>query len=498
MKALTDSQKGFSLTELLVATLVFGAVVGTTLQLLSGVKLRTERSSDGMDLEQQGRQAVEVLIEDIRNAGLSIYVNQGTDQFATRQPAILEASPYRLAFYADAGPLHSPLDSVNATWPYNGEPVRFPNVYAAEFPDGSASSNAQEYFAKLAALEAEAQEVPAYLRRDAEVIVYTLDTDGNGAFDPNDKKLFNAGATANPSDAVLRRLVFGTSLEDGSPVSVAEAITVARGVRVFVEPADLYPNGRDSGPLFVYHLAEKYGHFDLDGNGKDEDQLIFGDCLELGTPSCGDGVLQPAELTALLGLNAAGATDLADSFRLDKRFDVQGPSVPDLLTRIQDRHRGLGEQDAKQFLRNCISRIGIRLLIEDPDTSPRAIDPRHSAPGKPYRYLQHELEAMAYLPNAFFLSKNQLLAAEYLRDRTTSDSVRDQGEVYDPQECFWPSDPTPCWPTGPGSDKNGQEGNPGSPNPASPPDQGDQASANEGNGRIGPGNGNGNGKGKKD
>jgi hypothetical protein len=73
-----------------------------------------------------------------------------------------------------------------------------------------------------------------------------------------------------------------------------------------------------------------------------------------------------------------------------------------------------------------------------------------SVPGNVYRYIQHDLTSVAYLPNAFFTSKGQLLASDYARNVTKSDEGQTtwggSNHVYDPVDCPYPS--SDCWPGG--------------------------------------------------
>jgi prepilin-type N-terminal cleavage/methylation domain-containing protein len=486
LRAIHD-QRGFSLAELLMATMIFLMIMGATLEMLAGLKTRSERGDTGMDLEQQGRQAAELALDELSHAGLHVAMSAGPEGASSQQHPIVEASPFRIAFYADLGPLHSPMDTAPQTWVYNGSPVAFPNVYALTFPDGDSTSDGPSYFAKVAALEAADQPIPPYLQRNAELIVYTMDADGDGRLDPADKALFGADATFNPSDAVLRRLVFGTSIDEGTPANVANATTVARGVRVYTTEADRYPDGRWPPPLFTYRLSEMIHGLDLDGDGTTTGEFLFGDCLDLTSPACGDGVLEEAEIAALEDLSDTGHPDLADSFRVDKRLDAHD-SLADVLTRLQTRFPTLSAADARQRLRDSIASVELNLVVTEADPRPTDIDPPHSVPGRPYRFIEHEIHALVALPDAAFVAKRQSLAADYLRDLTTSDGTLSHTlHVYTSSLCTWPVDATPCWPEGSGPSRGASEGNAGTAASNVLPPTRNLADAHEASERFGPG-----------
>jgi type II secretory pathway pseudopilin PulG len=497
--------RGFTLPEALMATLVFGVIAGTAMQVMTGVKGRVDRGEAEIGLEQQGRQATELIMDDVRRAGLRIFTNEGSDSAATRQHVIVEASPSRLAFYADTNrEWYSPMDAVGGaavrTWKYgdgvSGYRLRpFPNVYALTFPPipgvngdlATTVADAQGYFAHVAAIRAAGAEVPEYALRSAEVVLYTLDTnqdgdgEGDGKLDAMDKAAHEAGGTRNPSDAVLRRHIFYTRLDGDAPTHESISSTVARGVRVQLDENDLYPNGRLMPPLFVYHIAEHYHGFDFDGDGSFAGQLIFGDCVDLRSSKCGNGVLDPEEIENLLSLNERNQTDIADNYFADARFlsrpgSARWPAAGDLIERIRGANSTMAsDEDARQLIRNSIGRVQINLIVEQGDVSPGMVHPSWSAPGKPYRYAQHDLTAVAYLPNAFFLSKNQLLASPLLRYETSSDgsvsgiSLKDRAyDPNDPAPCEAGGARYPCWPTGPGGG-GAREDRSGNPRPTSTP-----------------------------
>jgi prepilin-type N-terminal cleavage/methylation domain-containing protein len=418
--------KGFTLIEALLATVIFSFVAGAALYFVSAAKEQTRKRSTQTELEEQGRLATETLVNDVRYSGYYTFINDDKDVVNNRQHSIIEASNYRLAFYADVDPgLYSPLESMTSdTWKVgNGseyEWMTFPNLFKVTFPGGTTTTDGEEYFAQIGLLT----DVPEYLKRNAEVIVYTMDTDEDGAFGPADKAQFDAGSTANPSDAVIRRKVIGSSFQDDGSVTPSTSIsTVATNVRVYFDPStDRYPNGLIPAPLFVYVISDSFARFDFNKNGV-MDTFVFGDCVSLDDPGCGDGVLEQNEIAALQGLTQANPSDIMLNTAIDARLAANGTS-PDVITRMRARWPSLTDADAQQLMRDCISSIRVNMIIEHPDPRPRTADVRYSTPTVPYRYLQHDVSTEVFLPNAYMLSKNQLVySTQYLTNTLASDGV---------------------------------------------------------------------------
>ncbi|HYB99433.1 MAG TPA: FG-GAP-like repeat-containing protein [Candidatus Limnocylindrales bacterium] len=418
------SSRGFSLVEASMATMVFGVLAATTLQLMTAVKLRADRASTELDLEQQGRQASELLLDDIRLAGLGIHTNDDGTDASTRQHSVIEASPYRLAFYADAGPgIESPMETETRTWRDGSEWTKFPNVFALTFPSGVTTTSGREYYKHLADLRRQGQ-APEYLLRPAEVVLYTLDANDDGVIDRVDKAAPGVRSSDNPSDGLLRRQAFGTGL-NGRPYRRKSRIVVSRHVRVWTEDEDTYPNGDKPLPLFTYHLSETLSRFDFNDDGDSDDLLLFGD-------SDGNGTLGQLERGALLHLSASNGGEVGDDIAVDTRFQT-------VLARLSELHPEASQDDLRQMVRNSIAAVDVNLVLEMPGAKDGYAHPVWSVPGEPYPYVQHDLSATAYLPNAFFLSGNQLLASGYLPG-----DPEPGPSPYDPSPQGLPPLPDPC------------------------------------------------------
>jgi hypothetical protein len=219
-------------------------------------------------------------------------------------------------------------------------------------------------------------------------------------------------------------------------------------VRVDFEPSiDVYPSGLIPAPLFVYHVSDAFGEFDFGADGN-LDTFILGDCVSLSdVANCGNGRLDPPEVAALQALTSANPSDLVDNFTVDARL----ATTPNVITRLQTRYPAMSVADAKQFIRDCIASISVELVVEEPSPMYGNASARESAPGSQYRYLQHDLSAEVYLPNAFMLSKNQLFYASQNLTNKTNDGTPGVGpNVYDPALCP-PASKTnmSCWPIRP-------------------------------------------------
>jgi hypothetical protein len=449
IRRLARGQRGLSLIEAMIATSVFLFIAAATWKFVGVVQRQSTQGEARIDIETQGRQAIELILDDIRYAGYYAFNNDGADATNTRQHSLIVTGNHMLAFYADRYPdiwspmdaAGMPVDAISYRLGSGSEWTKFPNLYAVRFPDpdGGAmvpTDDGPEYFEQVATMLEAGQEVPDFLRRTAEVIVYSLDANDDGILDSADKQMFESALTLNPSDIVLRRRVIGTRLVGGTPAWHAETATVATHVRTYTESGDLYPDGSKPLPLFVYTISDMFGNFDFDNNGR-ENEFIFGDCLGLDAPGCGDGVLSAAEIDNLYEIDAMDPPDIIEQFAKDAR-------LAGVLARIRLRFPEMTtDADAQQFIRDCISSVRVNLVTVQ---SERSVDTR--------QFLQHDLSADVYLPNAFMLSKNQLFSAANLLSYELNDGgdgwTGEFGKVYDENKCPPPSscyEPNACWPS---------------------------------------------------
>jgi hypothetical protein len=313
------------------------------------------------------RQALEGLYRESRRSGLKLAHHAKPDN-PNAYRIVVEASPFQLAFYADAGPWLAPLPNA-VKYKSTTSRVGFLDVYTgvelktAKWANASPTTSPQDYFTRLAQLAGSSSSLPKHQDRSAEVIVYTLDGNQDRRVTPADRKAPLAAATKHSLDLVLYREVHGTLLQQGEAIAKSTRTAVAHGVRTWLQPGDEFASGGRPEPVFAYWLSERFVTFDFNGDGDTSDELLFGD-------SSGDGRLDDMEQAALLRSNSEASTDIADNLAADARFATvtsRRPRQVGLLTRIREQHPKWSEMDAKQFLRNAIVRVDATLLIEYDD-----------------------------------------------------------------------------------------------------------------------------------
>lgn len=279
---------------------------------------------------------------------------------------VLIAAPFELAFYADRGDLLAPQPSQPA-WKYGAAQFKFADLLtglklpkAKGYGKHKPTASAEEYFERWFALGEKANKLPSDVVRKAEVVRYTLDENDDGKLSLEDRKGPESSKTRAADDNVLLRHVYGTRLDaDGKPSPVHESEVVVRDLRVQLDPKDGFE--KQPKPLFVYTLSERFAQFDLNGDGDEEDELVFGD-------SDGDGVLAGPELDVLY--QGGNTSSLVGNLALDVRFaavaEGESPSAS-LLDRIKAKYKHFDDQAAKQFVLNAVVRADLSLLVEYDD-----------------------------------------------------------------------------------------------------------------------------------
>lgn len=277
--------------------------------------------------------------------------------------AVVEASPFQLAFYADLGPGHTPLPSAKL-WQYGGSPVKAPDAYKGlvmkKKPWGvyKATKGAEQYFSQLKELGEHAKKLPREQQRKAELVLYTLDENGDGKVDAADRDGEHSKQTPDKNDNTLLRYVFKTDVsEEGKPSSAETKEVVATGLNVPLDASDNL--GAKALPLFVYRLSERFARFDFNGDGDKSDELIFGD-------SNGNMKLDPDEIKKLLETNSKDKPSLADNLEIDERFLAHGDgedAVASLADRLKEAHKLTGDK-ARGFMHNSIVRADLAFIVE--------------------------------------------------------------------------------------------------------------------------------------
>jgi hypothetical protein len=333
---------------------------------------RPHSAAADSDPVDTARRALEGVYRGAARCGLKLH-----ERADPRDPSsyriVVEASVFQLAFYADVGPWFAPLPDAPG-FKSGATQISFPDVYTgvripvAKWEEARPTNSPEQYFVRLAQRTEASGQLAPHQDRSAEVVVYTLDGNNDGRVGVADRQTPEAASTKHNLDMALFRAVHGTLVQQGEPSPKVSRDVVARGVRVWLQRGDEFPNGDRPGPVFTYWLSERFAAFDLNADGDTEDELVFGD-------SNGDGRLDAAEQAALLGSNSAARTDLADRLDVDGRFAAAaGQQLPRaaLLDRIRNQHATWSEADAKQFVRNAIVRADVRLLIEYDDLHRKA------------------------------------------------------------------------------------------------------------------------------
>jgi hypothetical protein len=207
---------------------------------------------------------------------------------------------------------------------------------------------------------------PDYVQLSAEVIVYDFDTDDAGWGDDPDP-----ATIGDRSAFTLVRTTYTLDLHPTFTVWVTES-TIRTG------------SGGAEAPMFEYYVSEQDLDLDIDNDGDTDDEFLFGD-------SDDEGTLDPDDTELLCRILEHYPELLPDP----------DPARTDWLA--------LAQANAKQFLRNSISRIEINLTVEDPSGG-------QGVPHQGNHHRQHDLTSVAYLPNASFTPEEDQLAADFLRD----------------------------------------------------------------------------------
>ncbi len=279
----SKSAAGFSYIEALIGLgiIVFAMAVALTFFLDLGATLHTE--SDTLATQQTGRLAVDEISRSVRQAGYGVRRSDGFNA-ASWQASIVHASSHTLAFNAD---IDNTIGNLS-------------NTVTLSFPLGP------DYTGEGATSIS-----------GAETYVYTLDANGDGTLDADDRSQaasgsYNpAGETPTPHDfAVFRRIHGWNGTDNGGALEPLAPFLFTNATSDSV-----YPEGGSPEPLFRYWLTE-----DLDGNGELDDAECANDAVASCPPSSArepllylwgdsdfDGELSESEKTTLLTLEVGSA-----------------------------------------------------------------------------------------------------------------------------------------------------------------------------------------------
>lgn len=288
----TASERGFSLSEALVALAVTSMVFLAALSMLAIDNRVYQRDDAVLEVAREARHTLETLENDLLMTGFLVdkqtLADIGPDGTADTgddlvgQSAIVYAAPYEIAVNADLDPAIEAIVDGNT-----GDAL--PTGYA-----------------------------PVTFHTGAETIRYTLDSNGDGTINATDRgDEAEEAIVENSGLYLLRREVYG---DDGTDnLAGAGPVGLVRGPVA-------YPNGTKPPPLFLY-----WGDF----HSADGIEL-WGD-TGAGGGTARNGVLEPGELAALGPVTDEDANDNAV---LDSGEDRNGNGmldrrIGDIIKRVE-------------------------------------------------------------------------------------------------------------------------------------------------------------------
>jgi len=248
------NDKGFTLIEVLVVSLIAAIVAGALIYVLSSSRRASRIAELDSQAQQNARVAIDYTTHDVRSAGYGIDVGAG-------QGAIVHAGPYDLVFNANIEP--EPDDPANpgapAAMDINASPSTVPASGALYAPTVTYGTG-------------------------AETVRFTFDSNGDGAIDESDNgDDAIESSTPNPYDYALSKQVYGYDADTGGNGGDNQPFVLLRGPDPY--PDDSYPH-----PLFTYW----YDDDDLVGTP----DVLWGD-------TDGNGSLDQGEIAALSDVAAS-------------------------------------------------------------------------------------------------------------------------------------------------------------------------------------------------
>lgn len=243
-------RKAFTLIEMLITLTVFSIVIASVISIYINSQKTKMRVDSMTEAQQAARTAIDYMIKDLRAAGYNIDLEETATSSPQRR--IVYYSPYEIVFNANIKPVQdNPADpkSPMAIDPAAGpKPVHYNPV--KKFETG------------------------------AETIVYTLDYNGDGIINSNDRNSPEARFTPNPNDYALVKMVFGFDTLTGTNGGNRQVVSIVAG-------PDKFPGQSEGIPVF--------GLWYDDDNDPTTDNKLWGDTNN-------DGELSLSEANALTGI----------------------------------------------------------------------------------------------------------------------------------------------------------------------------------------------------
>jgi len=246
-------QKGYTLIEMLVVTVLAAVIAGALIYILISSQRASRVAELDSQTQQNARVAIDFIARDLRSIGYDIDVAQG-------QRLIVHAAPYDVVFNANIEP---EPDDPNSP----GSPAA---INVASSPSTVPGGGTAVY-------------APAMTYQSgAETVRFTFDSNGDGVVSEDDTGDDDIEtSTPNPHDYALVKQVYGfTGASNGGD---NEPFALLRG-------PDPYPDGDLPHPLFTYW-------YDDDGLDSTPD-VLWGD-------ASGNGQLEQDEIAALGAVSAA-------------------------------------------------------------------------------------------------------------------------------------------------------------------------------------------------
>lgn len=243
-----NRNQGFSLIELTVGLVLVGVILLAFAGVMNVMQKSSASTSQHAEAQQNARTAIDFITDNLRAAGSDIEAYNG-------QAVILHADPYQIVFNGDFDhgetiQGEAPLGAINAG--------QSPNTY----PPGGATT---------------LYKPDKTYSSGAETIVFTLDSDQDGAVTAADQGDDAEEDIPNDHLYVLKRYVQG--YESGASNQVRESnVSLVRGPVA-------YPNGDVPPPLFEYYYN--------DDDDKTTPDKLWGDDITA------DGKLDEAEIASL-------------------------------------------------------------------------------------------------------------------------------------------------------------------------------------------------------
>ncbi|MCK4236940.1 MAG: VCBS repeat-containing protein [Candidatus Krumholzibacteria bacterium] len=275
----TNSTAGFTLIEILLSILMLGFVLISFAGILTLYQKSSAQTTDFAEVQQNTRIALDYITDDLRQAGSQ------TDYFRGQRP-IVHAGAYQVAFNADIDNGQtidgmSPLTAINPAVMPNTVPASGTIIYTP----------AADY------------------QSDAETVVFTLDSNGDGVISSADRGDDPEESGRNRNLFILKKVVYGHN-EAGTNEIRESNIAQVRG-------PNLAPTWTIPQPLFQYY-------YDHDEDPSTADRL-WGD-------GNNNGVLETGEITALTPMpqnllstiRKVKITAISESNKYNKRFETNG------------------------------------------------------------------------------------------------------------------------------------------------------------------------------